>query len=367
MTTQKQLTILIIVTVSLTSFLAGYLLTRPDQQTNDIIQQQRGNLIDRFSEVTSKSTPTPLPPGLLQATDNSVLAPTNAPNDNAVLYYHPSNGYVSKIDLETRANTSISTTQLVGLTDVMWSPDKNRVITISRSSNGPVYKYYDYISRRNGLLGGGNIKNAVFSPNSQQVALVRSAGEESVIEVFNFEDLSTKTNQSPRTILKTRLTNMRLFWPTENILSFIADDFDSGTQSLYTISKDGDLTELIGGEYRLSVLWSPDGSKLLYSSSQESKEILRLLDVKSKQSRIMPIKTTAKNCAWTINQNSTICIAEFQGETIASQISIINLEEKILFSNLIISPQEVFLSHLDNFLVIISTTDQSIWGLKLAN
>ena len=144
MASQKQLIILIIITASLTSFLAGYLLTQSPKNAATLIQEQRGALIDRFSGIDNDSTPTPLPPGLLQATTDSALATTNAPDSNTVLYYHPDNGFVSKIDLETRNNTLISTTQLKGLTNVVWSPNKNRVITVSRSSTGPVYKYFYY-------------------------------------------------------------------------------------------------------------------------------------------------------------------------------------------------------------------------------
>src|SRR3989344_3730286 len=360
MASQKQLIILIVITASLTSFLAGYLLTQPSRQSADIIQQQRGALIDRFSGIDSDSTPTPLPPGLLQATTDVALAPTNAPDSNAVLYYHPSNGFVSKLDLETRLNTTISTAQLTGLTSVIWSPNKNRVITVARSSAGPIYKYFDYTSHENGSLGT-NIKDAVFSPDSQRVALVRSAGGDSAIEITDFHGKNSKT------ILKTRLDNIRLSWPNNNYLSFIANDTDAGTQSLYTISENGDLHQLVGGESGLAIRWSPDGTKFLYSNLEDSGVALRVFDVASQQSQDLPFQTSATNCAWTLDQRSVICAIEAQGQTSVNQITFAGMTSKILFSNLIISPKEVFLSHLEDFLIITNTGDQSIWALKLAN
>ncbi len=358
MASQKQLIILIVVAVSLTSFLAGYLLTQPARQ-NAVIQQQRGALIDRFSGLTDGSTPAPLPPGLLQATTDTALAPTNAPNSNAVLYYHSSNGYVSKLDLETRSNTLISTTQLAGLTNAIWSPNKNRVITVFRSSAGPIYKYFDYTSHENGLLST-SIKDAVFSPDSQRIALVRSAGGDSAIEITDFHGKNSKT------ILKTRLNNIKLSWPNNNYLSFIAADADSGTQSLYTVSENGDLHQLISGENNLAVRWSPDGTKFLSSVQKDEGVLLQVFDVASQQSQDLPFQTSATNCAWTLNQRSTICTVETQSETSVNQIAFPELTTKVLFSNLIISPKEVFLSHLEDFLIITSTGDQSIWALKLA-
>jgi len=359
MASQKQLIILIIITASLTSFLAGYLLTQSPKNAATLIQEQRGALIDRFSGIDNDSTPTPLPPGLLQATTDSALATTNAPDSNTVLYYHPDNGFVSKIDLETRNNTLISTTQLKGLTNVVWSPNKNRVITVSRSSTGPVYKYFDYTSHQNGFLGN-NIKDAVFSPNNQRVAIVRSAGGDSAIEITDFEGKNSKT------VLKTRLNNIRLFWPSENIISFIANDNDPGLQSFYTVSEDGDLRQLVGRKDGLAVKWSPDGTSFLYSTREDGHLILRVFDTVSKEFQVLPVQTSTNTCAWLLNQTSVICAVETAGQTSINQITIADLSVNILFSNLIISPKEVFMSHLEDFLIIINASDQSIWAIKLA-
>ena len=357
MNNQKQLIILIIITASLTSFLAGYLLTQPSRQSADVVQQQRGALIDRFSNITDNSTPTPLPAGLLQTTTDPALATTNAPDSDAVLYYHPDNGHVSKVNLETRLNTVISTAQLTGLTDVIWSPDKNRVITVSRSSKGPVYKYFDYTSHENGSLGA-NIKDAVFSPDSQRVAILQSAGGDSDIEIADF------TGKNPRTILKTRLNNIRLSWPSAHTLAFTATD-DAGTQSLYMVSDTGELAQLLEEMDGLSVRWSPDGTKALYSDKENSANVLYLLDTASGQSQVLPVQTSATTCAWMLNQSSAICAVEIQGQTEVDQVNLADLSMKTLFSNLIISPQNVFLSHLEDFLMMTSAGDQSIWELKL--
>src|SRR5258708_4230407 len=88
MNIQKQLTILIVIAVSLVSFLGGYLLTQPHSSMNAVVQEQRGNLIDRFDGVATSSTPTPLPPGLFQASSETVLAPVAAQDGEAALYYH---------------------------------------------------------------------------------------------------------------------------------------------------------------------------------------------------------------------------------------------------------------------------------------
>ncbi|MBP9822212.1 MAG: hypothetical protein KBC81_02070 [Candidatus Pacebacteria bacterium] len=355
---KKQLITLIVVASSLTSFLAGYLLTRPSNEISDAIQQQRGVLIDRFSDMDTNSTPTPLPPGLLQASTDTALAPTNAHDSNSVIYYHTVNGHVSKIDLETRNSTLISTTQLNNLSRVIWSSDKNRVVTVSRNSSSPAYKYFDYTSKANGSLGI-NIKDAVFSPDSQNIAIVRSAGGDSTIEIIGFGA------SYPKTILKTRLNNISLFWPSSSTLAFSANDDGADTQSLYLLNENGELTQLIDGERALSIVWSSDGSRFIYSGRDGDTTTLKLFDITSQKSSILPVASTAQNCAWTMDQKSILCAIEFQGETSATKINLSNNSTQTLFSNLIITPKQVFLSNLEDFLVIISAADQSIWELKL--
>jgi len=357
---QKQIIILIIIAASLVSFLAGYFLTQPARQSADILQQQRGSLIDRFSEVTNNATPTPLPPGLLQATSDVALSATSAPDNNSIFYYHPTSGFVSKLDLETRANTLVSNTQLNNLTNVIWSPNKNRVITIFRSLSGPVYKYFDYTTRDNGSLGI-NIKDAVFSPDNQKIALVRSSGDDSNIEITDFH------GKNSQVILKTRLNNIKLAWPSTHLLSFIANDADTGAQSLYTLSDTGDLNQLVGGENSLAVRWSPDGSEFLYSVRENRGVSLRLFNIASRQSKPVPVQTNAVNCAWLSGQHLVICAVETEGETSITRINLATNVTKILFSNLIISPKDIFMSHLEDFVIITSAGDQSIWELKLAN
>ncbi|GEM_PF-2361762 len=358
MNNQKQLIILIVITASLTSFLAGYLLTQPAKNNSAIIEQQRGALIDRFNGVVGSATSTPLPPGLLQASSDSTLAPTNASDADAVVYYHPNTGIVSKLDLETRTNTIISTASLPHLIRVIWSPNKNRVITISRTSNRFNYAYFEYTTHAHGNLGT-TIKDVVFSPDSKRIALVRNGGGDSAIETADFD------GKNPKTIFKTRLNNIKLFWLSDHTLAFTADDTDAGTQSLYTLTETGDLTQLVGGVIGLVVRWSPDGSKLLYSDQESGGTVLYQFDVASKQSKPLPIQTTATNCAWSLDQKKILCAVQNQGETSIVQILTANNSSSVLFSNLIITPQDVFLSHLENFLVITSATDQSLWAVKL--
>lgn len=361
MKSQKQIIILLVITASLTSFLAGYLFMQSNGQSDQVIQQQRGQLIDRFEGVNSSDTPTPLAPGLYQASTDLALAPVNAADSDSVLYYHPDTGFVSKLDLESRSNDVISQASLPGLIRVIWSPDRNRVIIVSKSRSGFDYAYFDYTTRAHGSLGA-NILDAAFSPDSNKIAVVTGPqGGENNIQI---EDLD---GQNPKIILKTRLNNIKLFWPAENLISFTADDESGGTRSIYATDEQGNLSDLVDELDNSDTNWSPGGLKLIYSDLENNVVVLHLFDPASEQDQVLPIQTTASNCAWTMDQKNLLCAEENAGQTSIAKIGLADDSVQTLFSNLIITPNKAFLSHLEDFLILISASDQTIWTVKLGN
>ncbi len=359
MANQKHFLILIIIGASVASFLGGYLLTQPSGTSSAALEQQRGSLIDRFDGVVERTTPTPLPPGLLQASADPALALTNSPDGDAVLYYHPDSGYVSRLDLETRTSKTISSTTLSRLARVIWSQDKNRVVTITRTSSGSSYTYFDYTTKEHGNLGT-NIADAAISPDGSRVAIARNpGGGEGAIQIADFD------GKNLRTILKTRLTNIRLSWPDENKLVFTASDANSNTASLYALSESGDLIQMVSAAEGLGARWSSDGSQLLYSTQEDGGMAIWILDATTQKTKKIPIQTSPELCAWTQDQRSLICAVQAGGETSIIKISLIDFSTSVLFSHLIITPGEGFLSQSGTFFVLQNAADQSIWAVKL--
>lgn len=358
MKNSKTLLALLLIIASSTSFLAGYVLTKGSRGQGAFLQEQRGMLIDRFDGVSDAATPTPLPPGMLQAVPRAVLSPTNGMKADTILYYQAENGYVSSLDLETRSTAVISTTAPARLDRVIWSPDKNRVVTVSRSNAGFRYSYFDYVTREHGDLGP-DIQDVVFSPDSDKIAIVRAPGGESAIQIADFN------GKNLRTLLKTRLLDIRLSWPSPETLSFSALDTLSNTKSLYVLGTDGDLSRLIEGEDGLTVRWSPDGSRFLYSSQGAGTMTIHMFTVASKRSQKLPVNAASQQCAWKTDQQAVICAIQTGGETSVIRISTIDNSPSVLFSHLIITPQEVFLSNQENFLVMTSAADSSLWAVKL--
>lgn len=347
---RKEFSILIILSALLGSGLTGFFLTRPGGASSVLSNQSAA--LGRFSGDLSagQATVPPLPDGLFQISTDLAMAPV-AESSGDILYYHADNGFVSRVDIQSRQSTLVSQSALPGLRDVVWSPDHQRVVTIFSSQRGRIFQYYSYQSREHGNLPA-NTSDAVFSPDSQHLALALTSGDESDIVIANTDG----TDQ--QTLLKTHLPNISIFWQSANQLSFETKD-DTGLASFYLLGGDGGLTKVVDGETGLKLAWSPDGAQLLYSTTESG---LNIYAVATDSATAQNIQTTADQCAWA--GSNIFCALQDNGNTKIVQFAP-GQPAAAVASDLIISPQKIFLSADNNFLLILSAGDHSLYGLKL--
>ena len=360
MSTQKQLIALIATTASLVSFLAGYLFVQPAYQSAGITSQQRGNILDRFNGLVSSSIPTDtlIAGSLFRVTSDSTLSATNDPTSDSVLYYHRDTGLVSRVGLSDHASTLVSSTALPHLVRISWSPDKKKVVSVYSSSKGRVYKYFDYDTREQATLGT-DIIDAVFSPDSQWLALAKVLGGETDIII------AQSNGDTPKTILKTRLNDMSLAWPSDHVLSLLVQSSD--TADFYTLTDTGDLTKILDSQAGLKILWSTDGSQLLYSTTTNSQTVLTIRTVVNGEERTVSLATQADWCSWFLDSKSFVCAVEQNDNTSIQNVSVADLATKTLASDLIFTPENIFLSHLEDFVILINRADHSVYAIKLPN
>ena len=360
MNTRKHLVILIAVMASLASFLAGYLFTRPQQP--GALNQQHGDILDRFMGIRSANNASQQQNGLAQIASDPVLSAASDGASDSILYYHRDNGFVSQVQLASQKNTLISSTGLPHLVGVSWSPDATKVLASYDSPNGTLYKSFDY-KTRSGTTLGTDIAGAVFSPDSSSIALAKTSGEETDVVIARTD------GTEPRTILKTHLQNVSLFWQSDHALSFVSQDLSqpNPTMILFVVTDDGDLTKIVADQPNLNIRWSPDGSLLLYSTRTNDRPELHLLNVTTGTDRTIDLPATADNCAWHMNNSSFVCVAEGPDSTSIVSVTTSDLSSKTLFADLIFSPENVFLSHLEDFVVLVSRTDHTIWSAPLSD
>ncbi len=348
---RKELTILIVLSALLVSFVTGYLITKPDQSAY-ILNGQRADIFDRFDgTVNTQLANLPIPDGLFLISEDRVLSPVNSGDDN-VLYYHQGTGFVSRANIATRQTTLISSTELPRLQNVTWSSDREQVVTSYSGPRGNSFQYYRYTDQQHGALGT-NITDVVFSPDGSKIALAESFGNETTIFVANTDGTDREE------VLSTRLPEIKLFWPTLNLMAFSSTNSE-GLGSVYTITKDGGLTQIIDSAQNLKILWSPDESRYLYSDINGL--YLRRLSGKEES---VGLSAAADHCSWYQDGKQVICATTDRGEVSLERIRLDDKEIHSFASNLIISPGKVLLSSSEKFLVIYSATEERLYGFKL--
>ncbi len=349
---RKEYSILVIISALFTSTAVGYVLTRPDG--GDAFANQQATL-GRFSGTLGQGQETslPLPDGLFQlAPDMTVSAvPDQA---GGVLYYHANNGFVSHVDVSSRKNTLVSQTTLPGLRSVAWSPDRRQVVTSFFGQEGPLFQYFDYDTRAHGTLPA-SVTDVVFSPNGRLLVQVRQSSDQRDVVISAFD------GSNPTTLLKTRFPNLRIAWPQEHLLALTTTD-DAGASSLYLLTDNGELTKVVDSETSLKSTWSPDGSKLLYSTQESG---LVVYDPTAQTYQAQTVRAPSNACAWTPDHASYICAVAEEGELNITQVAFDGVEPKALAAGFIVAPEQLFVTSDGAFLVVVSQNDHSLYALKL--
>ncbi len=356
MDTRKQLIILIVITASLGSFLTGYLLTHPSGQTSGAGQQQ-GALLSRFTGIKPPEG-SAAPDGLFKISADDSLSATNDGSSDGVLYYHRETGFVSRISIADQKSTLVSDVGLPHLIGVIWSPDVKKVLGLYSSASGTLYKYFDYETHKTAELGS-DIAAAAFSPDSSSVALAKISGDETDIIV------ARPDGSDPRTILKTRLRDLSLSWQSDELLSLMAG-VSSTASTLYTLGTDGALVKILDSMPDLKIRWSPDATELLYSSTVDDRPGLRIHDMISGTDQAVGVMATADHCSWHLDGRSFVCVAEENASSSIVRVLVSDLSLKTLAADLVFSPDDVFISHLQDFLVLTNRADHSIWAAPLS-
>ncbi|MBI2068698.1 MAG: hypothetical protein HYT67_01150 [Candidatus Yanofskybacteria bacterium] len=382
----KFLIVLIVLSLSLAAFLAGYLISQKD------FTRQSANIGGGFLEKFDESQPSDLEnsSGNLSAlSKRAVLSPTLSKEKSSVLYYDKSNGRVFEAgprDMNPERNREgpqrasvsygmneriVSDKPLPNLVETLWSPNKKEVVSVFDTNNGKDFRYYNY--QTNKVVGlGKTIRSLAFSPDGSHIAYLRSLGLDGAIYV------SSPDGSSPRKVIDTRLADIKLSWPSEEYISFKASV--DGRDSVYLLSLTGNLTKFVDEPGKVDVLWSSGGVKILYSTRESGRPMLFIKparlpddtqaggDALSSSVKALDISTPAYKCAWGINSDYIFCAVGRSGQG-GEDIYKINMDgtKELLFSPAKnISAKQLMLTGTENFLIILNETDGKLYALKIA-
>ena len=352
----KYLVTLLVLSLSLAAFLAGYLISQKD------FSKQSANIGGGFLEKFDASRPDDLGNSsgdLLALSKRAVLSPTLSKEKSSVLYYDKSSGQVFEAGPGGLNEKLVSNKLLPNLIATLWSPNKKEVVSVFDTNNGNVFRYYNYQTNKVVDLGR-TVRSLVFSPDGSHIAYLRSLGLDGAIYV------SAPDGSSPRKIIDTRLSDIELSWPSAEYISFKASV--DGRDSVYLLSLTGNLTKFVDEPGKVDVLWSSGGTKLLYSTIGSDSPMLFVKDVLSSSARALGISTPAYKCAWGINSDYIFCAVgrSSQGGEDIYKINMDGTKELLSSPVKNISAKQLMLTGTENFLIVVNETDGKLYALKLA-
>lgn len=355
---QKLLITLTVLSLSFTAFLGGYLISQKDfHRSSDSVST--GNILTKFNNNNPISNPQVKEShgSVRLLSPRGVLSPVLSKEKNSIVYYEKDTGKVFEVALEDLRERSVSDLSLTNLIKTIWAPSKKEVISLFYSPRGSHYKYFSYKTRATVDLGT-NIKSIAFSPDGSQIVFF---GMKDGSEGFF---ISQPDGSSFKKLLPSRLENTEVYWPSDDSLAFKTDAADGS--ELYSLSKTGEIKKTLDSRDGLEVKWSGDGSKLLFSQKTESGISLFYKDITSKSETPLNVSTSASKCDWGIDSKTVVC--GIPGSSASGdefyEIGLDGTKKLISSPTSRINTEELFLSGLDDYVIILNSLDSKLYVLK---
>ena len=360
MNSKNVLITLIGVLIGLVTFLGGYILARKDgtPQSASIYQLERFNnktategIIDNIGSERSV---------LERLSTVKVLNPTISESGREVVYFEKGTGKILSADFSGKSTNIVSGEIINDLNDANWSKNGIQVIFNQQGK----YTYFNVKTGARSKLNQ-NISHVTWSRDGKKIAYLfydDKTGEGNI-------SIASPDGSSFKNVFKTRAQNLKLNWPKENLLSFYAPfGLD---KSLFLLNfETGKLEKILDQLDDLEILWSPDGSHLLYSyRDRDNLSRTKLLDLEKQIDLEIDLLTSTDKCVWTLDSLSIYCGAEKEaGFENLYQLDLVKKEFGLIFKSSVAEPMTIsspLLSPIENYFFFIDQQDSYLYGIKL--
>lgn len=355
---QKILITLTVISISFTAFLSGYLISQKDFHRSPDTTST-GNILDKFSDDDRRlGSQTGESLGNLRLlSPRNVISPVLSKEKDGIVYYEKNTGKVFEVILKDLREKLVSETPLTNLIKTIWSPSLKEVVSLFYYPSGGHYKYFNYKTKASIDLGT-DIKSLSFSPDGNQIAYFGT--EDDSRGIF----ISQPDGSSSKKILPSRLENAEVYWPSNEFLSF--KTYTANGSELYSLSKNGEVKKILESGDGLEIKWSKDDSRVLFSKKTESGVSLFFKNIPSGLETSLNVSTRASKCDWGIDGESVVCGVpklSSSGDDIY-EISLDGTQKLLSSPTSKINTEELFLSGLDDYVVILNSLDHKLYVLK---
>lgn len=242
-----------------------------------------------------------------QLSDEAVLSPTLSADGEFVKYYAKSNGKAYAVNISSKNKQVISEKELIGLSEILWSPNKTGVIAKFITATGqPRFSFYDYIKNK-GVQLSANVK-AVAWQNNEKIfyAYSDSKLQKTTINIANPDGTGWQKISEPAmldvVVAPIPKTGLVSFWNKPDAFT------ETLMQSMSVLG--GEEKKINTGRFGVDYLWSPNGNLLLISNvDSKGGSVLQIGITNSLggEYRSLGMPTLVSKCVWSKTSTAVYC------------------------------------------------------------
>lgn len=239
---------------------------------------------------------------------NAVLRPTLAADKKKILYFDPALEEFSQVNLDGADSESITSAGFKNVYDFTWANSKDRAMIAFSSDAGFTKRFlaFNFNDQTYNNLGE-NVKAAALSPDGKKIIYLYRDTVKAASNLTTADFGGSKW----KIIGSLNQEEVNLWWPTP--FRAITADALTGFKAtnLYSLGiTDGNLKTLIGDSFGISFKVSPDGKKVLYSTSSVARPKsvkLYVTDIDGKAQVDLGLQTLADKCGFAQDNRTVYC------------------------------------------------------------
>jgi len=242
-------------------------------------------------------TPSTTPGTIAQISDEAVIGPVMDPRGKNIEFYSPANGRAYRIDLDGQNKQAVNDQEIENIAGAFWAPSREKTI-LKTNQDGKIRFYYYNFPQTLGTFLKDNL-DIVSWQNDDRIAYkyYDPASKKRSLNVSdpdgtNWKEIADIPYRDVR-IAPVPQTSLVSFWNAEDALS------ETGLFTVPAIG--GEAKKIFSGKFGVDYLWSPDGTKVLLSHSNErSGHNIQLAVINSQGGEYnnLNIPTFVSKCLW---------------------------------------------------------------------
>lgn len=334
-------------------------------------------------EITTPITP----PGeeerftVFKLSDVAVVSP--AISGSKVLYYSKLNGNVYETDFEGKNTTAKTNINIPDIITTVWSYDKSKAINIYKENDVVKKVLFDFVTQKAVQLDS-RINWVTFAPNKDKIA-------------YQFVDRQLGTNKIAtadpsginfQSIFPIRMENVRVYWPSDDLITITTptSGLVSGTALSKKISEPASgLNKIINSANGLTIKYSTDGTRLLYSATDSFGHNPALYLTANNLTNTLNMNTLSDKCAFSQANNiycavprlingSLVLPDDFYKNTANFSDIFFKIDATGNRSSILLDPQDlkydfnasdIQISPDENYVVFINKKDGLLYSIKI--